>query len=243
MTAKPKDYLLPVLAILMSGIALTGNLSFTNIPQFIISVVGIAAGITFFVKKDYFYPLIQIWMYGQLPAVNRTIKSTLENGMNLEQVQPILDAGQFLTFDLGLTLGTAAGDIDIKVNIVPFAFLFLFKILQSSALIGKRLTIKNFKKENKLGNIFPLTGTIKETLSLGKEKHWFHAELDNPFDFNGKSYKDLLIKSKEGLIYKAGKGKYTSYLRLVKDPNALTDEKISKDRFPFIDWGQVEVEK
>jgi len=243
MNHKRIEYLLPILAILLSGIALSGNLAFSNILEFIVSLIGLAAGISFFVKKDYFYPLIQVWIYGQFPAINRTINSVLENGMSLVEVQPIFDAGQVLTFDLGFTLGTAAGDVGIEVNIVPFAFLFLFKFLQSSALVGKRLTIKNFKKENKLGDIFPLTGTIKETLSLGKEKHWFHAELDNPFDFNGKSYKDLLIKSKEGLIYKAGKGKYTSYLRLVQDPNALTEEKILKDRFPFIDWGQVEVEK
>lgn len=243
MTAKPKDHLLPILAIVLSALALSDNLIFTNIPEFIISIVGIAAGVTFFVKRDYFYPLIQVWIYGQFPAINRTITTTLENGVTFEQLQPILDAGQMLTFDLGFAFGTSFGEIDIKVNIVPFAFLFLLKFLQSSALIGKKLTIKDFKKENKLGNIFPLTGVVKNTLTLGKEKHWFHAELDNPFNFNGKSYQNLLIRSKEELIYKPGKGKYISYLRLVEDPNTLKEDKLSKDRYPFIDWGQVEVEK
>jgi hypothetical protein len=241
MTSKTKSLLLPLLAILLSGLALTGNLSLTNIFQFIVSVVGIAAGIAFFVNRNYFYPLIQAWIYGQFPAINRVTQSASGNGGTLE-LHPILDGGQHYTFDLGLTFANSAGYLDLKINILPLAFLFLFKFLQSSDLIGRRLIITNSRKDNKLGDIFPVEGTISETFSLGEEKNWFHAELDEPFEYEGNSYQDLLIRSREGDMYKPGKGKY-SYLRLVSDPKLLAEKEngISKDRFPYVDWAKVEV--
>ncbi|MGB3181145.1 MAG: hypothetical protein WBB45_07125 [Cyclobacteriaceae bacterium] len=239
MTSNIKGYLLPLLAILLSGLALTGNLSLANIFQFIVSVVGIAAGIAFFVNRKYFYPLIQIWIYGQFPAFNRAIQSASGNGGTLE-LHPLLDGGQHVTFDVGLTFVNSAGYLDLKINILPLVFLFLFKVLQVSDLIGRRLIITNVRKENKLGDIFPLKGNISETFSLGKEKNWFHAELDEPFEYEGNSYQDLLFRSREGDMYKPGKGKY-SYLRLVSDPKLLAEKGISKDRFSYVDWAKVEV--
>jgi hypothetical protein len=240
---KETDYILPVLAIVLSLGSLTSTYDLTNIPSLIISLVGISAGILFFLNHKLFATFMQIWIYGQLPAISKTVQTTLENGMQLIIEHPYFDTGQLLTFDLGLTLGTSSGDLDLKINIVPFGLLFLFKLLQTAGLIGKDLTVTKFRKENKLGNVFPLTAKIQKRVQIGKERHWILAALENEFSYGGKSISHLLLKPKDEELFKAGKKKYISYVRLVSDPDTVGEVVNNIDNYPFVDWGVVEIKK
>ena len=237
------DYILPVLAIVLSLGSVSNTYNLTNIPSLIISLVGISAGVLFFLNHKFFGTFMQIWIYGQLPAISKTVHSTLENGMQLIIEHPFFDAGQLLTFDLGLTFGISSGDLNLKINIVPFGFLFLFKLLQTAGLIGKDLTITKFRKENKLGNIFPLTGKIQKRVQIGKERHWVLVALENEFIYSGKSICHLLLKPKDEELFKAGKKKYISYVRLVTDATTIGEVVNNTEAYPFVDWAIVEIKK
>ncbi len=241
--ADKSEYSLPILAGLLSLYALSQNLYFVNAFGFIVSLVGLVASASFFWRRKLFYPLIQFWIYSQFPALIRTV-SKRQEGVEFIQIQHVVNAGQGFTFRfLEFELGTAIGDFVLSLNIVPFVFLILYKITLSSDLLGKTVTILNFKKENKLGNVFPMSGVIKQSINLEKEKYWFHVTLSQPILIEGRTISNVLLKSKDGEIFKSGKKKYLSYLLLVENEVDLERESVSKRKFPFIDWVQVVVKK
>jgi hypothetical protein len=233
--------LLPILAIAMSVIALASNYDISNILAFIVSLIGIAAGVTYFLKSKVSSTLLQIWIYAQIPAISNTVSSTLENGTEMTVEHHYLDAGQAFTCDVGMTLGTKSGDLDLRVNVLPFGLLILFRLLQVAGLIGGLVTIQKFRQDNKLGDVFPLAGTAVKRATLGKEKHWLLVELASSLVHSGRSYSHLLVTAKDGETYKRGKEGKVSYLVLVSDPSQVHDGVNKKEDFQFVDWGLVSI--
>ncbi len=152
-----------------------------------------------------------------------------------------VDAGQAFTFDVGLTLGTKDGDLNLKVNVVPIGLLILFRLLMLQGLLGGAVTIKKFRQDNKLGEVFPLSGSVLRTVTLGKEKYWLLVQLITPLAFAGRTYSHLLVKPKEDGIYKRGSAAQVSYLVLVDDVAKLHDGVNKKEDFQFADWGLVSI--
>ena len=225
-----KDYILPVLAIVLSLGALSGTYDLSNIFSLIISLAGIAAGISFFTNKKVFTILIQVWIYGQFPAI-------------LFNEIPLFDGGQLFKFPIGVTLDTNSGKIDLYLNLIPIVYLTMFKLFKVSGLVGNKVTITKFRQDNKLGEIFPLTGTVLKRVQLEKDKFWIMVRLDKVFNYGSDSFNHMLLKSKDDQIYKPGNTEYISYLRLVKDPLQVTEKIENQDNFPFVDWGIVQVTK
>ena len=237
------QYILPVLALVMSGLALPSVNYFANIPALIVSIIGISAGILFFINYRWFNILIQIWIYSQLPMIYKTVTTTLQNGNVVEYDKHVFNAGQFATFGVGFNFGTDSGEINIELNLVPFVLFFLYSITQTVALIGKRVTIYKYRDDNRLGDIFPLHGRIERKVKLGGERYWLFAELDDEFMYDGTRYKYLLLRAKSKEPYKPGKRSYFSYARLVSDPDKVGEVAENKNDFPFIDWVIVQVHK
>lgn len=241
MDKKTSHMILPGLAILMSLIALSSNYDLSNILGFVVSLIGLAGGAAYFLKNKYASTLLRIWIYAQIPAISLTASEALADGSAMVTEHHYVDAGQAFTFDLGLTLGTKSGDLDVKVNVVPIGLLILFRLLMLQGLVGGAVTIKKFRQDNKLGDVFPLSGSVIRPVTLGKEKHWLLVELASPLTYSGRSYSHLLVKPKEDAIYKRGSASVVSYLVLVDDPSKVHDGVNRKEDFQFADWGLVSV--
>lgn len=241
MDKKTTHMILPGLAILMSAIALSSNYDLSNVLGFVVSLVGLAGGAAYFLKNKFASMLLQVWIYAQIPAISKTTSEVLENGSEIVAEQHYVDAGQAFTFDVGFTLGTKSGDLDLKVNVVPIGLLILFRLLMLQGLVGGAVTIKKFRQDNKLGDVFPLSGSVLRTVTLGKEKHWLLVQLIAPLTYAGRTYTHLLVKPKEDGIYKRGSAAQVSYLVLVDDVAKLHDGVNKKEDFQFADWGLVSV--
>lgn len=241
MDKKTTQMLLPGLAILMSLIALTSNYDLSNVLGFVVSLIGLAGGAAHFLKNKFATALLRIWIYAQIPAISR--ETILPSGIEVEHVveHHYVDAGQGFTFDVGLTLGTKDGDLNLKVNVVPIGLLILFRLLMLQGLVGGAVTIKKFRPDNKLGDVFPLSGSVLRPVTLGKEKHWLLVELASPLTYSGRSNSHLLVKPKEDEIYKRGASAVVSYLVLVDDPAKVHDGVNRKEDFQFVDWGLVSI--
>lgn len=233
--------ILPGLAILMSLIALSSNYDLSNVLGFMVSLLGLAGGTAYFLKNKYASTLLQIWIYAQIPAISKTTSDVLSDGSEMVAEQHYIDAGQAFTFDVGLTLGTKSGDLDLKVNLVPIGLLILFRLLMLQGLVGGAVTIKKFRQDNKLGEVLPMSASVVRPVTLGKEKHRLLIELASPLMYAGRSHSHLLVKPKEDGIYKRGAAAVVSYLVLVDDVAKIHDGVNRKEDFQFADWGLVSI--
>ena len=213
---------LPGIAIMFSTFALVRYSDLSNVASVLVSLVGIAAGVLFFKGNTLYRPLLLVWIYAQFPAISRNTAAG---------AQPLLDAGQFLTLKFGMTLSGTR----LYINLVPFAFLALYRFLLMAGLVGKRVSISSFRVDSKFGDALPVEGIIAQSFDLGDDKNWVMVELDADLLNGGMSYRQVLLKSKEGELMKPGK-KVVSHLRLVADESAY-------EKFPFMDWVFVQVLK
>lgn len=241
MNKKTTHMILPGLAILMSLIALSSNYDLSNVLGFMVSLLGLAGGTAYFLKNKYASTLLQIWIYAQIPAISKTTSDVLSDGSEMVAEQHYIDAGQAFTFDVGLTLGTKSGDLDLKVNLVPIGLLILFRLLMLQGLVGGAVTIKKFRQDNKLGEVLPMSASVVRPVTLGKEKHRLLIELASPLMYAGRSHSHLLVKPKEDGIYKRGAAAVVSYLVLVDDVAKIHDGVNRKEDFQFADWGLVSI--
>lgn len=106
----------------------------------------------------------------------------------------------------------------------------------ASGLIGKQLSFKKFRQDNRLGDIFPLTGTVLKRVTLSKEKDWLLVHLSSTFDFEGNTIEYVLVKSKDGETIKQKAKNQIVYFRLVNDINNIREGNNDSNNFPFIDW-------
>lgn len=241
MDKKTTQMILPGLAIVMSLIALSRNYDLSNVFGLVVSLVGLAGGAAYFMKKKYAATLIQIWICAQVPAISRTTREVLGEGVEMVNEQHYVDAGQVYTIDVGLTLGAPSGDLHLKVNIVPIGLFILLRLLLLQGLVGGAVIVKKFRQNNKLGDVFPLSGSVINPVTLGKEKHWLLVELKSPLMYTGRSYSHLLVKPKEDGIYRRNAKPEVSYLVLVDEVAKLRDGVNKKEDFQFIDWGLVSI--
>ncbi|MBL7985777.1 MAG: hypothetical protein JNM91_12300 [Flavobacteriales bacterium] len=241
MDKKTIHLILPGLAIGMSLIALSSNYDLSNVLGFVVSLLGLAGGAAYFLKNKYASTLLQVWIYAQIPAISKTTSEVLGNGSEMVTEQHYVDAGQALTFDVGLTLGTTSGDLDLKINVVPIGLLILFRLVMLQGLVGGIVTIKKFRQDTKLADVFPLSGSVLRPITLGKEKHWLLVELASPLAYTGRAYSHLLVKPKEDGIYKRGASAQVSYIVLVDDVSKLHEGVNKKEDFQFADWGLISI--
>ncbi len=233
---------LPALAVVLSLATLYTALYWPlNLPQVLISVVGLGAGIAFLLRKErWFFVLMQVWIFGQFPEISREVEVAQADGTSYVEKQAILDAGQTFKWSVGMGLTTQSGrKLELYLNLVPFLYLVLFRVLQSGALVGRAVTIKPLKKDSKLGAGAPLHGRATRVVMLGTEKHWILVDLDHPFPHAGRTIAHVLVRDKEGAPYKPAKAPRISYVVEVPEPALVLEQGNRKDQFQFLDWGLV----
>lgn len=197
----------------------------------LLSLIGIASTMLYLKRINLFKTLIFIWVFGQLIIIDRQV---LENGIWIEK--PIWDLTQIFSLKLGFNLNTKAGKFAISVNMVPVLFFGYLKLVEMTSIIGKQLTFKKFKADTKLGDIFPLTGTIRKHITLEQETYWTLVELSSPFIYNGESIPYVLIKRKDKQALKIKAKNQIIFFRLVYDVNHINEGTNDSRNFPFVDW-------
>lgn len=234
---KFKPFVLPVIVALLSLISLTDNLNFSNIPKLVVSVLGIIAMILFLLKNDRASLLIKIWIFAQFPYIVSEMLHITETGLNIKQSTNYWNTSQAFNLSLGFFFDS----LEVKLNIIPFFYLGLYKLFKISNLIGKKVTITSgLKRENKLGNIFPLDGEFIGTLKFDDKSIWLITKLTTPLNYNGIEYENILLRPKVGVEFKTSIIQL-SFLRFINPEASLDNLSNIKNDYSFIDFAGVKV--
>lgn len=234
-----KNSILPVIIGVCSIYTFIDNLNFVNIPKVLVSIIGIIAIILFSLKKEHVSLLIKIWIFAQIPAITSESEMILNNGVTISETLNYWETAQFFNFHVGVTLNS----LSLYVNIVPFLFLGFYRLLKASEIIGKTVEISNgLRRENKLGNIFPLSGDFVEAIKFDDKTIWMLTQLNEAFLFKGVEYRTILLHPREDDVFKMKKTQL-GFLRLVHPETAL--DKLGKElkNYPFIDYVGVTAQK
>ncbi|MEL1244098.1 hypothetical protein AAEO56_07500 [Flavobacterium sp. DGU11] len=208
------ESILPVVALIFSLVNLTNPGALLSLSG-LVSVIGIIGSILYFIDfhMRIVIPVLYIWIIVQIISV--------EPYFNLTQG----------FFNMGVSLG--ANDSEIVINIIPSILLSTIVILRASRLVGKRITISEFR-EGSLSDILPLEGTITKRMDFGSEKNWMLFKPDKPFYYDDALVPYVLIKRKDGKIIKSGAKNQIIFFRLVSNEIYLQSNAI--ENFPFIEW-------
>lgn len=217
------------LSILNIAVNYRNPLVLTNL----VSLVGIAGTILYFRNISVFKKLIFFWIFVQVIIIQ---KETMDFATKTWMYDSYWDMAQFLRIKFGFYVSTETSKYNIHVNIIAFLYFALLKILEVSGLIGKKLTFKKFRDDNRLGDVFPLTGTVLKRVTLTNEKDWLLVQIESSFIYNDKEIEYVLIKSKDGNTLKQKAKGQLAYFRLVYSIKDIIGDINDIDNFPFIDW-------
>lgn len=241
---QPLNMVLPILLIVLSLATTLSNFQLLNIPQLIVSVIGIWAGIFFFLKIRASQVLLFIWVFAQIVAVSHSVSYVSPHGVTIITKYIVFDATQTLTAGITLSAGSNEGGRAIFINLLPFAFLALLKYIQLQDLPGREVVIGRYKPEGNLNDYFPIKGKYIRTAIVGHEKKkWALIECYNDLEYEGIAFRFLLARSIDNVIFKPRKKPFVSFLRQVEDPETVLDTMSNVDDYKSIDWGRVKIGK
>ncbi len=211
------ETIFPLVVLISSLFTLKSQLNFIQYPIAITSLIGIIGVTFYFLKLRHFTKFLYFWLAAQIIII-----------------EPIWDLSQIIPIKIGLTLNHNSG---IYLNLTPILLFGLVRILQVSEIVGETVTFRKGSKNNKLGNIFPVSGKVEKRVSLSKEKDWLYITLDEPVTINDLEVDRAFIKTQSGNpLRKKGKGQL-SYFRVVsKDTKLDFSSPLDKKDYKFIDW-------
>lgn len=99
---------------------------------------------------------------------------------------------QIVNLLFGFDIGNKAHQYILSINLVPLIFIGYYRLVIISSFQGKKYKFSKFRENNKLGNVFPLEGTILKRVQLNNEKDWLLVQLDNSFTYWEKDIKYVL---------------------------------------------------
>jgi hypothetical protein len=220
--------ILPLIVLCLSATNIInhfGNLLSISVA---LSLVGLVGVYLFTIENDYYKQLIYAWLAAQILVIT----STNHYGDKTE----IWDLAQVFNISFYLTLNFSESSCSVGVNVLPILGFGLLKALEISTLTGKSLTFYQFREDNLLGEIFPIQGKILKRITIGDDVDWLHIQLEKSFAFEGAEINEVLIKRKDNEVIQINKDYQLVWFRLVTDPQKLTEPKLHKEEFPFIDW-------
>lgn len=228
------ELVFPILVITFSLIGLISQLDFFNIPSLITSVIGLSGAILYFLNINFYKTLIYIWITSQVVIITGY---KLDHETEQFIYNPIWDTSQLFSIKLGFSFNATESSGGLYINGLAIALFGLLHILKVSELVGQEVTFKKFGKSNKLGNIFPLTGTVEKRVNLSDEKDWLFVTLHEPFQFRDQTIDRVFIKAKEDKPLKKEQKGQLAYFRLI--PNVVDldiNQSLNKKDYRFIDW-------
>lgn len=233
------ELLFPLAVILLSLISLYDQTIYLHYPALVVSIIGLIGGLLYFLKVKFYSTLIYIWIFSQIIIIGGT---KIDPNTNQFVANKIWDTSQFLRLQFGYTFTTFnSSQNGIYINFVPFFLFGLLRILSVSDLIGEKIVFRKYRKDNRLGNIFPFEGIVKQRVNLSNEKDWLLIELLEPINYRDLEINHAFIKSNDKTpLKKGGKGQM-AYFKIVENIEKINFEStLDKDDFKYIDIVKVE---
>ncbi len=199
----------------------------------LLSLVGIAGAVLYFLDNSLFRTLIYIWIIAQVVVIDRSVLNENYGGWYSD---PIWDLSQVFSLKFGLNFTTKTTKVFLNINILPLLYFGVLKFVETLSLVGKQVTLKKARVEDTLGDVFPLKGTVRRHLPLSGEKHWLLVELSVPFLYKNSQIYYVLIKRKNGEAIRLKAKNQIVILRLVLDFNDIETGDNQREDFPFVDW-------
>lgn len=208
-----KETILPIIVFVLSVLNILSNINNFSL-SILLSIIGIISTILFFRQNNFSTKLIYIWLIAQVVII-----------------EPIFNLSQS---NFTLTFALELGSYSLKINFLPLLFLGLLKVVESSNLVGKEISLLKFR-ENAISDFLPTKGKISERLDFDKNKNWLLIELENQMEYEGMKINKVLIKNKDAeKSIKLKVKNQIAHLRLVINESKLKTKDISE--FPFVDW-------
>ncbi len=198
----------------------------------IVSIAGLIGVVLYFLRNPFSKYLFYFWILFQIVVIE---SNTTNQITGIVQKTTIWNMSQIINLLLGFDLGTRSHQYFVSLNLVPLIYFSFYRLISISSLKGKRFKFSKFRENNKLGNIFPLEGTVVKRVQLSNEKDWLLVQLETSFLYLEKEIKYVLIKPKDGTSIKQN-SKQLIYLRLVYDIDKVSDGVNDIHEFPFVDW-------
>ena len=226
-----KESFIGILIGLISLINLYNNLNnplhFSNI----ISIVGLI-GVYFLLREKANYKkLIYIWIVSQIIIIDRIV---LDKTTGEWHSTNFLDFSQAFNIEFGMQLNYTVNKFGLSLNIVPFFYLIIYKILEVKSIINKSITFYQLEANENLKSAFPIEGTIMKVLKIANEKDWFLITLNNPIIFGEKSTINILIKNQKFGVIKLKSNYQPVYCRLILNEGDLETKSNDIENFPLI---------
>jgi hypothetical protein len=226
-----KESFIGILIAIISLINLSNNLSDILHLSNIISIIGLVGVYFLFTDNKHYKKLIYIWIVSQIIIINRLV---LDKSTGEWIGSPLIDFSQAFNLEFGMKLNYSASKLEFNLNVVPFFYLILYKILEIKSIINQTISFHQLESNEKLKATFPLEGTILKAMKIANEKDWFLIELNQPLTFDDKTSKQLLIKNQKLGVIKLNTNYQPVYCRVVLNENDLELNLDVLDNFPVI---------
>src|SRR5688572_5228746 len=138
------DDLFPVLVLLFCVINVSQQFQQLNIPSVILSLVGVTGVILFFKGIKYFSICLNLWIWLQLISITQETYDPTYQVWYAENT--IFDLTQGFKFGIGFNSINGTLKTGIYVNVIAIAFFAFLKILQVSAMVGRQLHFRPFRR-------------------------------------------------------------------------------------------------
>jgi hypothetical protein len=92
----------------------------------LVSIIGLAATVIYFLQKDFYKKLIYIWTFAQLITINRQFTDQTSGTLLSDS---IFDLTQVYSLKFGFQLGLESGILFIDANVIAIVLIGLIKTL------------------------------------------------------------------------------------------------------------------
>lgn len=215
--------------ILIIGLLSLGNIFlqfiFHNYPSIIVSVIGIAGVILFFLKRNSFRYFIWIWIFAQVLIINHAV---LDQTSNLLINRPVFDFSQVFNMKFGFQMSNGLNVYSLNFNILTIAYFFLFRNLKTTALVGKSIDLLIMKGNNDIVFNEGTYATLMQRVNLDGADDWLLGQLSSSLSYNGNTIDQILTQTIDG--------DFTGVFRIVQRGQVIS-EKVNKSAdFERVEW-------
>lgn len=187
---------------------------FMHYPSVANALLGFVGVLLFLLKKQSFRKVIYFWIILQIVVIKREVFVPELQDFKEDDVW---NPSQFMDFSFGMHFNSETSKVFLAVNVLPFMYFVLFRIVSSNSLIGIKFTFSKLKSDGVTDAFFPLKGTISQRMTLQKEKHWLLLELENPIEIDNTTIYYAIVKRKNGEPLRKGLKQQSVVFKLIKD--------------------------
>jgi hypothetical protein len=186
-----------------------------------LSFIGIIAFIMSLFKIRPYQYIFFIWIIAQFVIIDVT---EMVNGININN--HILDLSQGFNLKIGFFATYTPKTYSVNLNLLPFIFLPLYRLLTSRSVINNKISIFPVSEQSPITNFSPLNALIISNES----NKTFVAELDKEIQIDQISYKTVKFETADKSIFKLKRNRQKCIVKLfsIEDKNEIETQAFIK---------------